>query len=132
MVSEPESTNIKEKPEKPQWDHNVAELSCSDQQGLLEVVGKMDSFPGELECSNSNQVIQWRNTDVLDGNVPSPNLETPASEPSELSGDFCCSSSLGPALFPPLTPQHLFPQLDAGVARTENCLETPKILLSGD
>lgn len=142
VVSEPKSVKIKEKPETFQWCHAVA-TGPDPRTGTAWVKSQLfrparpprsprKASSRELECSSSSQATQRRNTGVLDRNVSSLDLETPASESGEPYGDVSCSLFLGPAVFPPSTSQHLFPQLDAGGTRTEICLETPKMLLPGD
>lgn len=113
-------------PQDPTLVLGLPELShtCSDQQGLSGALGKMNSFPGELECSILVK--------PLGGGMLVLNLETVASKPHKPSGDFCYSSTLDLAVFPPPTSQHLFPQLDTGGTRTAICLKTLQMLLSED
>jgi hypothetical protein len=54
--------------------------------------------------------------DCLGLNLVFPDLETPASMPGKASGDCCCSSPSGLAVFPPSASQQLFTQPEAGKA----------------
>jgi hypothetical protein len=108
----------------------VVTPNFSGQQGLPGTQRERRHF-WEWEHASS-QAIFWGHVDILGLNVAFPDLETPASMPGKVSGNFWCSHPSSLSVFPPPASQQLFPQLEASEAEAQVWLETSGLLLPTD